>query len=158
MIFEKAPVMNLSEQLNADLKTAMKAKEKATLTLLRSVKSALKNEEIKTGSALSDANEVAVLLKMIKQRREAADGFRKGGAEERAQNEDWEAEQLSKYLPPAPTEEEIDKAIDEELAAIPAEERSGKTMGVLMGALNAKFAGRPIDGKALSQKVRAKLK
>ena len=94
---------------------------------------------------------------MIKQRREAAEGFRKGGAEDRAQAEDWEAGVLESYLPPAPTDEEIEKAIDEEVAKIPEDERSPKSMGVMMKALNAKFAGRPIDGKALSQKVRQKL-
>lgn len=149
--------MNLSERLTADLKTAMKAKDKKKLTLLRSVKSTFKNKEIDTGNPLTEADETAILLKMIKQRREAAEGFRKGGAEERAANEDWESAALEEYLPPAPTEDEIEKAIDEELAKIPAEERSPKTMGVLMKALNAKFAGRPVDGKALSQKVRAKL-
>ncbi|HIB64500.1 MAG TPA: GatB/YqeY domain-containing protein [Phycisphaerales bacterium] len=149
--------MSLSEKLTADLKAAMKAKDKPKLNLLRSVKSSFKNKEIETQQPLSVEEETAVLMKMIKQRKEAADGFRKGGAEERAANEDWEAEALQSYLPPAPTDEEIESAIEAELAKIPESERSPKTMGVLMKALNEKFAGRPIDGKALSQKVRAKL-
>lgn len=135
----------------------MKAKEKEKLTLLRSVKSAFKNKEIELGGDLSPADQTAVLLKLIKQRREAAEGFRKGGAEDRAQNEDWEAGQLEAYLPPAPSDEEIEKAIDEAVASIPDGERSPKSMGVVMKAVNEAFAGRPIDGKALSQKVRAKL-
>ena len=135
----------------------MKAKDKNRLTLLRSVKSAFKNKEIDTGTALSSAEEIAILLKLIKQRREAAEGFRRGNAEDRALNEDWEAQELESYLPPAPSEEEIEKAIDEELAAIPAQDRSPKVMGLLMKALNERFAGRPIDGKALSAKVKAKL-
>jgi uncharacterized protein len=149
--------MSLSERLTEDLKTAMRAKDKAKLTLLRSVKSTFKNKELETGEPLTGPDETAILLKMIKQRREAADGFRKGGAEDRAENEDWEAIELSSYLPPAPTDEEVGKAIDEELAKIPQDERSAKSMGPLMKALNETFAGRPIDGKALSQKVRAKL-
>lgn len=149
--------MSLSEQLTQDLKTAMKAKDKKKLTLLRSVKSAFKNKEIDSGKPITGEDETAVLLKMIKQRREAADGFRKGGAEERAAAEDWEAVELESYLPPAPTDEEIEKAIDQELAKIPEAERSPKSMGTVMKALNAKFAGQPIDGKALSQKVRQKL-
>lgn len=149
--------MNLSERLNEDLKTAMKAKDKARLTLLRSVKATFKKKEIDDGKPLTEAEETATLLKMIKQRREASEGFRKGGAEERALNEDWEAEALQGYLPPAPTEEEIDQAIDEALAAIPPGERSPKSMGVVMKVLNERFAGTPIDGKALSQKVKAKL-
>jgi uncharacterized protein YqeY len=150
--------MSLSERLTADLKTAMKAKEKDKLTLLRSVKSAFKNKEIDSGQPLTEADETAILLKMIKQRREAADGFRQGGAEDRAANEDWEAKELESYLPPAPSDEEIERAIDEEIAKIPEGERSPKSMGPIMKGLNDKFAGRPVDGKALSQKVRAKLK
>ena len=150
-------IMSLSEKLTADLKAAMKAKEKNKLTLLRSVKSAFKNKEIDTGNPISEADETAVLMKMIKQRREAAEGFRKGGAEDRAQNEDWEAEQLESYLPPAPSDDEIEAAVEEEVAKIPEDQRSPKSMGLVMKALNAKFAGRPVDGKALSQKVRAKL-
>ena len=149
--------MSLSEKLTADLKTAMRAKDKQTLNLLRSVKSSFKNLEIETQQPLTTEEETAVLMKMIKQRKEAADGFRKGGAEERAANEDWEAKALQSYLPPAPTDEEIESAIDAELANIPESERSPKTMGILMKALNERFAGRPVDGKALSQKVRAKL-
>jgi len=135
----------------------MKAKDKKKLTLLRSVKSTFKNQEIDTGEPLTGADETKILLKMIKQRREAADGFRQGGAEERAQNEDWEAAELESYLPPAPTEEEIDAAVNEEVAKIPEGERSPKSMGPVMKALNERFAGQPVDGKALSQKVRAKL-
>lgn len=149
--------MNLNERLNEDLKNAMKAKEKEKLTLLRSVKSAFKNKEIEIGGSLSAAEETAVLLKLIKQRREAAEGFRKGGAEDRAKNEDWEAQQLESYLPPAPSDEELEKALDEAVAAIPEGERSAKSMGQIMKTLNEQFAGRPIDGKALSQKVRQKL-
>jgi len=94
---------------------------------------------------------------MIKQRREAAAGFRKGEAEERALNEDREAEQLESYLPPAPTDEEIEAAIDKEIAKIPEAERSGRSIGVVMKALQAEFAGRPVDGKALAGKIKAKL-
>ena len=84
--------MSLNDRLTADLKTAMKAKEKDKLTLIRSVKAEFKKREIDDGPLTEEA-EVQILLKMIKQRREAAAGFRKGGAEERALNEDREAEQ-----------------------------------------------------------------
>ena len=94
---------------------------------------------------------------MIKQRREAAEGFRKGNAEDRALNEDAEAALLEAYLPPAPTDEEIDQAVEAEVSKIPEAERSPKSMGAVMKALKEKFSGQPIDGKALSQKVRSKL-
>ena len=149
--------MNLSERLTADLKNAMRAKEKKKLTLLRSVKSAFQNKAIDSGAPITEAEETAILLKLIKQRHEAADGFRQGNAEERALHEDWEAQELEAYLPPAPTDEELEAAIAKEIAKIPSEERSPKSMGQIMKALNEEFSGRPIDGKALSQKVRAKL-
>ena len=148
--------MTLNERLTTDLKAAMRAKEKDKLTLIRSAKAEFKKKEIDDGP-LTEENEVQILLKMIKQRREAAAGFRKGGAEERALNEDREAEQLEGYLPAAPTDEEIDAAVDKEVAKIPESERSGRSIGVVMKALQAEFAGRPVDGKALAQKIKAKL-
>jgi uncharacterized protein len=148
--------MTLNERLTTDLKAAMRAKEKDKLTLIRSVKAEFKKKEIDDGP-LTEADEVQILLKMIKQRREAAAGFRKGAAEERALNEDREAEQLEGYLPAAPTEEEIDAAIDKEVSKIPEAERSGRSIGVVMKALQSEFAGRPIDGKALAGKIKQKL-
>lgn len=149
--------MNLSELLNEHIKEAMKAKEKERLTLLRSIKAAFKNKEIELGSSLSAADEVSLVLKMIKQRREAAEGFRKGGAEERAQNEDREAELLESYLPAAPSQSEIDEAIEAEIAKLDPAARNPKAMGPIMKALNEQFAGRPLDGKALSQQIKSKL-
>lgn len=149
--------MTVSEQLNDHIKDAMKAKEKERLTLLRSIKAAFKNKEIELGSGLSAGDEVTIVLKMIKQRKEAAEGFRKGGAEEKALQEEWEAGQLQHYLPPAPSQAEIDAAIDSEVAKLAAEARNAKAMGPIMKALNERFAGRPVDGKALSQAIKAKL-
>jgi uncharacterized protein YqeY len=149
--------MTVSEQLNEHIKDAMKAKEKERLTLLRSIKAAFKNKEIELGGPLSAGDEVALVLKMIKQRKEAAEGFRKGGAEERAQQEDREASLLESYLPPAPSEQEIEQAIDAEIARLDPAARNAKAMGPIMKALNETFAGRPVDGKALSQKIKSKL-
>ncbi len=149
--------MNLSAELNEHIKQAMRAKEKERLTLLRSIKAAFQNKEIETGSKLTAPEEVAIVLKMIKQRKEAAEGFRKGGAEERAAQEDRECELLEAYLPPAPSDKEIEDAIDAEVSKLAADSRNAKAMGPLMKTLNEAFAGRPVDGKALSQKIKAKL-
>ncbi len=149
--------MTVSQQLNDHIKEAMKAKEKERLTLLRSIKAAFQNKEIEIGDKLSPADEVALVLKMIKQRREAAEGFRKGGAEERAVQEDWEATLLESYLPPAPDEAEIDAAIEAEVAKLDPSAVNAKAMGPIMKALNEKFAGRPVDGKALSAKIKSRL-
>lgn len=149
--------MNLSEQLNDHIKEAMKAKEKERLTLLRSIKAAFKNKEIELGAPLAAADEVGLVLKMIKQRREAAEGFRKGGAEDKAKIEEWEAELLESYLPAAPSDSEIDEAIEAQVSQLAPEARNAKAMGPIMKALSEQFAGRPVDGKALSQKIKSKL-
>lgn len=149
--------MTVSEQLNEHIKEAMRAKEKERLTLLRSIKAAFKNKEIEIGGALAPADEVGLVLKMIKQRKEAADGFRKGGAEDRATQEEWEAGLLEGYLPPAPSEQELDQAISAEIDRLDPGARNAKAMGPIMKALNETFAGRPLDGKALSQKIKARL-
>lgn len=149
--------MNLSEQLTEHIKDAMRAKDKERLTLLRSIKAAFQNKAIELGAPLSPAEEVGLVLKMIKQRKEAAEGFRKGGAEDRAKQEDWEATQLETYMPPPPSAEELEAAIDAEIDKLDAGARNPKSMGPIMKTLNEAFAGRPIDGKALSQKIKAKL-
>lgn len=149
--------MTISEKLNDHIKDAMRAKEKERLTLLRSIKAAFKNREIEAGGALSDTDEVSIIMKMIKQRREAAEGFRKGSAEDKAQAEEREAALLESYLPAAPTDEEIEAVIDAEVAKLDAGARNAKAMGGIMKAVNEAFAGRPVDGKAVSVKVKAKL-
>lgn len=148
--------MSLSEQLNQDIKAAMKAREKAKLTLLRSVKAALKNVEIDSGP-LTPGDEVAVLMKLVKQRKEAAAGFRKGAAEERAKQEDWEAEQLEAYLPAPPSEEEIHQVIDAEVAKLAPADRTPRAIGTVLKALKEKFAGQPLDSKALSKVIKERL-
>lgn len=155
--FAEAPSMNSITQLNDHIKDAMRAKDKDRLTLLRAVKAAFKYKEIDTGSALSAGEEVAVIMKMMKERRESALAFEKGGAIDRAKHEEWEAELLETYLPPAPTDEEIDQAIDHALAELDPGARTPKAMGAVIKTVQQAFAGRPVDGKALSVKVKAKL-
>lgn len=149
--------MNLREQLDEHIKEAMKAKEKDRLTLLRSIKATFKNREIELGTLLDGKEQIALILKMIKQRKEAALGFRKGKAEERALHEDWEATLLESYLPPAPSPEELSAAIEAEIEKLSPEARTAKAMGSVMKALQDVFSDRPLDGKALSTMVKAKL-
>lgn len=149
--------MTLSQQLQNDIKEAMKAKEKDRLTVLRGVKAAMVNKEIELGRTLEPQDEVALVLKLLKQRKEAAEGFRKGGAEEKAQQEEWEATLLEGYLPAPPSDQEIEDALEAEIALLPPEARQVKSLGAVMKALQARFAGRPLDGKVLSAKVKARL-
>jgi uncharacterized protein YqeY len=119
------------------------------------VKAALKKHEIDSMKPLDEAEELKVLGSLIKQRRESADMFRKGGREDQALKEEAELKLIESYMPAAPTDEEIDAAIQAAL------EETGvtalKQMGVVMKAVQAKLAGKRVDGKALSDKVRSRL-
>ena len=106
-------------------------------------------------SALDEPAEIQVLNTLIKQRREAADMFRKGGRAELAEKEEAELKLIESYMPAAPSEEEIEAAIAAALAETGV--TSAKQMGVVMKAAQAKLAGKRVDGKALSEKVRARL-
>jgi uncharacterized protein YqeY len=96
-----------------------------------------------------------VLGTLIKQRREAADMFRKGGRLELAEKEERELGLIESYMPAAPSEEEIDAAIAAAIAETGV--TSLKQMGVVMKAAQAKLSGKRVDGKALSERVRARL-
>ncbi|HTM13092.1 MAG TPA: GatB/YqeY domain-containing protein, partial [Bryobacteraceae bacterium] len=102
-----------------------------------------------------EAAELQILNTLVKQRRESADIFRKGNRPELADKEEAELKLIESYMPPAPTDEEIDAA----LAAAMAETgvTSLKQMGVVMKAAQAKLAGKRVDGKALSDRVRSRL-
>ena len=133
----------------------MKAREEARLSALRMMKAALKKHEIDSMKPLDEASELQVLNMMIKQRREAADAFRKGGREELALKEEAELSLIESYMPALATPEDLDRAVNEAMAETGAD--SPKQMGAVMKAAQAKLAGRRVDGKLLSEKVRAKL-
>ena len=147
--------MPLLDQIQKDIIAAMKGREEARLDALRMIKTALKKHEIDSMKPLDDATELQILNTLIKQRKEASEMFRKGNRPELADKEDAEQKLIETYMPSAPTEEEVDAAI----AAAMAE--SGitllKQMGVVMKAAQAKLAGKRVDGKALSERVRSKL-
>lgn len=147
--------MSLLEQIQKDMAQAMKAREESRLGTLRMIKAALKKLEVDSMKPLDAAAEMQVLKSLVKQRIEAAEMFRKGGREELAQKEEAERVLVESYLPAAPTEEEIAAAI--EAALVETGITSLKQMGVVMKAAQAKLAGKTVDGKALSEKVRARL-
>jgi len=99
--------------------------------------------------------ELQVMNTLLKQRREAAEMFRKGGRPELAEKEEAELKLIESYLPPAPSADEMEAAIAAALAETGV--TSLKQMGVVMKAVQAKLAGRRVDGRALSDRVRAKL-
>ena len=147
--------MALLEQLQGELVTAMKSKDEARLGTLRMMKAALKKHEIDSMKPLDQATEMQILNMLIKQRREAADMFRKGAREELATKEEAELAIIETYLPAAPSEAELDAAINEAIAETGA--GSAKDMGKVMKAAQGKLAGKRVDGKVLSERVKARL-
>ncbi len=133
----------------------MKGREEARLGALRMIKTALKKHEVDSMKPLDEPTELQILNTLIKQRKESSDMFRKGNRPDLADKEDAELKLIETYMPSAPTAEEVDAAI----AAAMAESgvTSLKQMGAVMKAAQAKLAGKRVDGKALSDRVRSKL-
>jgi len=147
--------MALLDQIQKDMVAAMKASEQARLDALRMIKSALKKHEIDSMKPLDEATEMQIMQTLVKQRRESADIFRKGNRPELADKEEAELKLIESYLPSAPTDAEMDEAIAAAIAETGA--TSAKQMGLVMKAAQAKLAGKRVDGKAMSERVRAKL-
>ncbi|HLG95627.1 MAG TPA: GatB/YqeY domain-containing protein [Bryobacteraceae bacterium] len=147
--------MALLDRIQSDMTAAMRAKDEARLGAIRLIKAALKKHEIDSMKPLDENTELQVLNTLIKQRRESADMFRKGGRPELAEKEEAELKLIESYMPAAPSEQEIEAAIAAAMAETGV--TSQKQMGVVMKAAQAKLAGKRVDGKALSEKVRARL-
>lgn len=147
--------MALLDRIQSDMVASMKAKDEARLNAIRMIKAALKKHEVDAMKPLDENSELQVLSTLIKQRRESAEMFRKGGRPELADKEEAELKLIESYMPAAPSEQEIETAIAAALAETGV--TSLKQMGVVMKATQAKLAGKRVDGKALSEKVRARL-
>ncbi len=145
----------LTEKIDKDIIGAMKSQEAVKLGVLRMMKTALKLKQVETGRPLEDEQAQAVLRMLVKQRREAAEMFRQGGRSELAAKELAEIGVIEAYLPTAATEAEIEEAATAAIRESGA--ASSKDVGKVMKAAMAKLAGKTVDGKLLSEKVRAKL-
>ena len=147
--------MALLDRIQNDMVAAMKSKDEARLSAVRMIKAALKKHEVDAMKPLDEATEMQVLNTLIKQRRESAEMFRKGGRSELAEKEEAELKLIESYMPAGASEAEIEAAISAALAETGV--TSAKQMGVVMKAAQAKLAGKRVDGKALSEKVRGRL-
>ena len=147
--------MALLDRIQIDMVAAMRAKDEMKLNAIRMIKTALKKHEVDSMKPLDEPTELQILGTLIKQRREAADMFRKGDRAELADKEEAELKLIESYMPAAPSEQEIDDAIAAALTETGA--TSSKQMGLVMKAVQAKLAGKTVDGKALSEKVKARL-
>jgi hypothetical protein len=144
--------MSLEEKINADIKSAMLAKEKEKLEALRAVKSAvLLAKTEKVGAELSDDVEIKLLQKLVKQRRESALIYVQQNRPELAESETFQADIIEKYLPAQLSPEEVRVVLQEIAAELGAV--SVKDMGKVMGAATQKLAGRA-DGKLISTLVK----
>jgi len=147
--------MALLDRIQAEMTQAMKARAETRLGALRLIKTALKKQEIDSMKPLDEAAEMQVLKSLVKQRQEAAEMFRKGGRLELAEKEEAERSLIETFLPAAPTEEEMEAAVTAALGETGI--TSLKQMGLVMKAAQSKLAGKRVDGKILSDKVRARL-
>jgi uncharacterized protein YqeY len=147
--------MPLLDQIQQDMVTAMKAKEELRLSALRMIKTALTKHQVDAMKPLDEATEQQVLKSLVKQRTDSADMFRKGGRPELAEKEEAERKLIESYLPAGASEADIDAAVSAALHETGI--TSLKQMGVVMKAAQAKLAGKTVDGKSLSEKVRARL-
>jgi uncharacterized protein YqeY len=143
--------MPLKEQLQSDLKDAMRAHDHMRRDTLRLVLSSLHNAEIASGDELEDDGVLGVLTKEAKQRRESIEEFRKGGREEMAVQEEGELEIISGYLPEALSHDDLVAAAKEVIAETGATGMSD--LGNVMPALMGRLRGRA-DGKEASEVVR----
>jgi len=146
--------LSLVAQIKAAMKAAMKAREKETLATIRLIQAEFKRVEVDERIEIDDARALAIMDKMVKQRRDSATQYRDADRPELADVEDAEIAVIKTFLPAQLSAEEIDALIDEALAGIDAE--SMAAMGPLMSKLKPQLQGRADMGE-VSQRVKAKL-
>ncbi len=146
--------MALREQLNEDIKTAMKAREQDRLAALRLMLSAVKQREVDERITLDDAGVISVVEKMIKQRKDSIAQFEKAARQDLADKEKFEIGVIEAYLPQQLSQGEIDAIVAEAIASTGA--KSAADMGKVMGVVKPRLAGRADMGK-VSALVKAKL-
>ncbi len=144
----------LRTRLEDDLKAAMRARDRRRVEALRYILSGIKQKEVDERTALDDAGLLALLDKMVKQRKDSVEQYERGGRADLAEQERYEIEILQAYLPEPASEAEIERLIDEALAVTGAS--SVREMGKVMGVLKPRLQGRA-DMGAVSARVKAKL-
>ncbi len=149
--------MSISEKINQDIVTAMKAKDGHRLTTLRMMKSGIRSREIDKRSPVDDQETIQILSTMIKQRKDSVEQFTKGGRQELADKETAEIKIIEGYMPQSAGEEEITATVRAVIAEMGAP--TIKDMGTVMKGTMAKFAasGTRVDGKVVSETVKREL-
>ena len=154
--------MSIAENINADIITAMKAKDEHRLTTLRMVKSALRSKEIDKRQPLTDAEQTQILSTLLKQRRESVESFTKGNRPELAAKEQAEIGMIEAYMPQAAGEDQLRAIVAEaitELAQTSGQKPGPRDMGAAMKLAQQRIqaTGLRADGKLVSELVKAEL-
>ena len=147
--------MSIVADVNVRITQAMKAHDTSTLSAFRMLKAALMNKEVEKGRALEDVEALQVVASLIKQCRESIEQFHKGGRQDLVDKEQAELALMEALMPPPLSPEEIEEVVARAVAETGA--ASPKDMGRVMKAAMAALAGKPVDGKAVSDAVRQKL-
>lgn len=146
--------MSLLERLNTDIKQAMKDKDKEKLSVLRMVKSAIQNESIKHGRDLSEEEELTVLSRELKQRKDSLQEFDKAGREDLVHKLQGEIAIVEHYMPEQLSEDELSAIVQQTIADVDATSKAD--MGKVMGALMPKVKGKA-DGSLVNKLVQQHL-
>ena len=146
--------MTLKDRITEDMKSALRAHEAARLSTIRLLLAAIKQREVDERKALTDADVLAVIDKMVKQRRDSIAQYEKGARPDLVAQEQFEIDLLSAYLPQQATDAEVDAIVAAAVAAVGA--KGIADMGKVMGQVKAQLAGRADMGR-VSARVKAKL-
>ena len=146
--------MSQTARIQADMKAAMKERDRERVGALRMLAAALKNGEIEAGRALTEEEEQVILRRQLKQREESAEAFRRAGREGQAAAESAEAEIVREYLPEPPSAEELEQIVERAVRETGA--TGMKDMGAVMGRAMTLAEGRA-EGRELAALVRGRL-
>ncbi|MCP9463673.1 MAG: GatB/YqeY domain-containing protein [Nitrospira sp.] len=147
--------MSLRDRLAEDLKLAIKSRDQLRMDVIRLIKAAILNKELELKKDLDDAEMTRLMTTLINQRRESITQYQKAGRLDLAAKEQQEIAIIETYLPEAVSEKEIEALIESVIGETGA--RSLKDMGTVIKTVMGRFSGRPVDGKRVSELVRAKL-
>ena len=146
--------MSLLERLNEDMKQAMRNKEKEKLTVIRMIKASLQNEAIKLGEDLNEEQELTVLSREVKQRKDSLHEFEKAGREDLVEKIRTELQYVELYMPKQLSEEELSEIVKETIAEVGATSKA--EMGKVMAAIMPKVKGKA-DGSLVNKLVQQHL-
>ncbi len=144
--------MTIIEQIEVDFKTAMKSKDELGLSVLRLMRTALKNKQLELQHELSDAEAQAVFKTTIKQYQDAITDFQSAGRQDLVERQQKEIDIITKYLPPSLPPEELEKIVREAISTSGATDM-GKAMGVAMKAVDGRADGNQV--RAIVQRILA---